>query len=245
VTIIIGSVFVVSKAISSSGILDGLIRQALRNVHSPSAQVGVLTACVAFLSAFVKNVGTLGIFIPIAIQVARRSKQSASIYLMPLAFGSLIGGTITLIGTSPNLLISSVRQDLRGEPFHLFDFVWVGLPLTYLSIAFLSVGWRLSPKGRRGSLGADEAFEIEKYTTELLITDKSPLAGKRVGDLEQFGDKDTLVRAITREGGHHYLPHNHWQLYAGDIITVQTDSEAIKTLTNEARLELVRAKELE
>lgn len=100
VIIIIASVLVVSKAISSSGILEGVVRKALKNVQSPSAQIGALTASVALLSAFVKNVGTLAIFMPIAVQVARRSKRSPSIYLMPLAFGSLIGGTITLIGTS-------------------------------------------------------------------------------------------------------------------------------------------------
>ncbi len=245
VIIIIASVLVVSKAISSSGILDGIVRRALRNVGSPSLQIGVLTACVAFLSAFIKNVGTLGVFMPIAIQVARRSKQSPSIYLMPLAFGSLIGGTMTLIGTSPNLLISSVRQSLGGETFRLFDFVWVGLPLTCLSILFLTAGWRLLPKERKGAPSAEEAFEIEKYTTELRIPEKSPLTGKQVGDLEQFGENDILVRAITREGGHHYQPHRYWQLYAGDIVTIQADPAAIKTLTDEARLELVGAKELE
>jgi di/tricarboxylate transporter len=206
VIIIIASVLVVGKSISSSGILDGVIRRALRNLQSPSLQVGTLTACVAFLSAFIKNVGTLGIFMPIAIQVARRSNQSPSIYLMPLAFGSLIGGTITLIGTSPNLLISSVRQQLGGEPYRLFDFVWVGLPLTCLAVVFLAVGWRLLPKERTGARSAEEAFEIEKYTTELRITENSPFVGKRVGDLEQLGEGDVLVRAIAREDGHHYLP---------------------------------------
>ena len=245
VVIIIASVLVVGKSISSSGILDGLVRKALRNVQSRSAQVGTLTTCVAFLSAFIKNVGTLGIFMPIAIQVARRGNQSPSIYLMPLAFGSLIGGTITLIGTSPNLLISSVRQELGGEPYNLFDFVWVGLPLTCFAVVFLAFGWRLLPKERTGGRSAEEAFDIEEYTTELRITEESPFIGKRVADLEQFGEGDVLVRAIAREGGHHYLPHRYWPLYPEDIVTIQADSAAIKRLTDEGRLELVGAKELE
>ena len=245
VIVIIASVFVVSKSISNSGILDRIVRTMLKDIKSPSAQIGVLTACVAFLSAVVKNVGTLGIFMPIAIQVARRSKRSPSIYLMPLSFGSLIGGTITLIGTSPNLLISAVRQELGGEPFRLLDFLPVGLPLTCLAIAFLSVGWRLLPEGRAGTASADAAFEIEKYTTELRITDKSPLVGKTVGELEQSGDGEVLVRAISREGGHHYLPRRHWPLYAGDIVTVQADSATIRHLTDSAHLELEGAKELD
>ena len=154
VIIIIAAVLVISKAVSRSGILDAVMRRALKNVQSASLQVGILTACVTFLSAFMKNVGTLGIFMPIAIQVARRSKRSPSIYLMPLAFGSLIGGTITLIGTSPNLLIATVRQDLGREPFRLFDFAWVGLPLSCIAVVFLSIGWRLLPKGRTGAARA-------------------------------------------------------------------------------------------
>ena len=245
VIIIIASVLVVSKAISNSGVLDRMMRTLLKDIKSPSAQIGILTACVAFLSAFVKNVGTLGIFMPIAIQVARRSKRSPSIYLMPLSFGSLIGGSITLIGTSPNLLISTVRQEIDGKPFGLFDFVPVGLPLTCLAVAFLSIGWRLLPRGRAAAPSPDAAFEIEKYTTELRISEKSPLLGKAVADLERFGDGKLLVRAISREHGHHYLPQRHWPLYAGDVVTVQTDSASIKQLTDEGGLELVGAKELD
>lgn len=138
VIVVMASVLVVSKAIARSGMLDRIVRRLLKGVESPSAQVGVLSASVGLLSAFVKNVGTLGIFMPIAIQIARRSKQSPSIYLMPLAFASLIGGTITQIGTSPNLLISTVREDIKGEPFGVFDYAWVGLPLTLLVVAFLT-----------------------------------------------------------------------------------------------------------
>nr|HML43533.1 SLC13 family permease [Hyphomicrobium zavarzinii] len=160
VIVVIAAVLVVSKAIARSGVLDRLARRLLKNVDTPSAQIGILAAAVALLSAFVKNVGTLGIFMPIAIQVARRSKQSPSIYLMPLAFASLIGGTITQIGTSPNLLISTVRQDVVGEPFRLFDYAWVGLPLTVLAVVFLAFGWRLLPKDRKGAPTAEERFSI-------------------------------------------------------------------------------------
>lgn len=244
VIIIIASVLVVSRAIASSGIVDAAVRRMLTNVHSPSVQIGVLTAFVSFLSAFVKNVGTLGIFMPIAIQVARRSKQSPSIYLMPLAFGSLIGGTITLIGTSPNLLISTVRQNLGGQPFRLFDFAWVSLPLTCIAVVFLALCWRLLPKDREGGATADQSFEIEKYTTELALTEKSPLVGKTVGEFERFSGGEVMIRAITLEGGHHYIPHRHWPLHAGDVLTVQADTSAIKRISAEGKLELVGAKQL-
>jgi di/tricarboxylate transporter len=245
VVVVIATVLVVSKAIARSGLLDRMARRLLRGVESPSLQIGILSAAVAFLSAFVKNVGTLGIFMPIAIQVARRSKQSPSIYLMPLAFASLIGGTITQIGTSPNLLISTVREDLGGEPFRLFDYAWVGLPLTVLAILFLSVGWRLLPKDRKGAPTAEEKFSIEDYTTELVVSEQSPLAGKTVGELEKAGDGEVVVTAVIREGGHNYIPSPHWPLYAGDIVVVQAEPQALKQLVDEAKLGLVHARELD
>lgn len=145
VVIIIASVLVLGRAVAVSGVMETAMRRMMARWQSVSLQVGALTACVTFLSAIMKNVGTLGIFMPIAIQTAHRSKQPASLYLMPLAFGSLVGGTITLIGTSPNLLISAVRQQTQGHPFSLFDFAPVGLPLSVIAVGFLAVGWRLIP----------------------------------------------------------------------------------------------------
>src|SRR6185312_17198618 len=144
-------------------LIEVAMRRLLRILHSTTMQIGVLTAAVTFLSAFVKNVGALGIFMPVAIQAAERQNRPVSRYLMPLAFGSLIGGTITQIGTSPTLLISEVRQQVMGKPYHLFDFTSVGLPLSVLAILFLSVGWRLLPTDRRGQPTADKQFAIEDY----------------------------------------------------------------------------------
>src|SRR5579883_2176220 len=180
VIIIIASVLVLSRAIAISGVVEVAVRRLLHRMHSTSAQIGALTSCVAALSAIMKNVGALGIFMPIAIQTAERGDRSPSAYLMPLAFSSLIGGTITEIGTSPNLLISAVRQDLEGHPFALFDFAPVGLPLTVLAVVFLAVGWRLIPKDRKAQPTAEKRFEIEDYLSEAVIPGGSPFVGKTV-----------------------------------------------------------------
>ena len=121
VIIIIASVLVISRAVAVSGVVDSAMRRVLRCLDSTTLQVAALTAAVSFMSAFVKNVGALGVFMPVAIQAAERRNRPVSQYLMPLAFGSLIGGTITQIGTSPNVLISEVRQQVMGQPYHLFD----------------------------------------------------------------------------------------------------------------------------
>lgn len=243
VVVVMASVLVVSKAIARSGVLDRFVRKLLTGVHSPSAQIGLLSGAVGLLSAFVKNVGTLGIFMPIAIQIARRSKQSPSIYLMPLAFASLIGGTITQIGTSPNLLIATVRQDLKGEPFSVFDFAWVGLPLTLICVAILMITWRFLPH-REGTAAAGEKFSIEDYTTELIVSAESPLVGKTIGDLEKKGGGEAVVLAVMREGGHNYIPNASWPLFAGDIIMLQAEPSTIKELVEESKLEMANAREL-
>jgi di/tricarboxylate transporter len=226
VIIIIGSVLVVSRAIAASNVLDAWIGALLARVKSPSLQIGLLTASVGYLSAFIKNVGTLGIFMPMAIQAARRARRPRSDYLMPLAFGSLVGGTITKIGTSPNLLISSVREDLGRGPFGLFDFAPVGLPLTTLALLFLSVGWRLLPQ-REGQRTAEEQFSIESYSSELHVPRDLQKIDLTVGELEAMADGEVSVAAILREGSRRYIPAEDWHVYAGDVLIVIGDAVAV------------------
>ena len=195
------------------------------------------------MSAFVKNVGALGVFIPVAIQAAERRDRPVSQYLMPLAFGSLIGGTITQIGTSPNALISEVRQEILGKPYHLFDFTPVGLPLSIAAIAFLSIGWRLLPVNRRGQPTPEKRFAIEDYTSEALLSEESPMVGKTVADLEALGEGDVAVSAIIREQSHRYVPRPHWTLYAGDILVLQGDPTALQPVVDQAKLNLLGAEE--
>ncbi len=183
---LIGGALIVSAAIARSGAVELLVRWLTPLLRSPSLQVGVLVACVASLSAFVKNVGALAIFIPVAFQVAHRNERSPSEFLMPLSFASLLGGSMTLIGTSPNMLIATVRQELEGAPFHMFDFTPVGFGTALCGVLFLTFGWRLIPRGRR-SATAEAAFRIEDYTSELEVGQDSPFAGQTVAEVEDFG----------------------------------------------------------
>jgi di/tricarboxylate transporter len=242
VIIIIASVLVLSRTIAISGVVEVAIRPLLFRLHSTSAQIGALTACVAGLSAFMKNVGALGIFIPIAIQTAERGERSPSAYLMPLAFGSLIGGTITQIGTSPNLLISIVRQDLEGHPFAFFDFAPVGLPLTVLAVAFLAVGWRFLPKDRKAQPAAEKQFEIEDYLSEAVIPGGgSPFVGKTVQEVEELADGAVAVTAIIREGNRRYIPSGEWRLFENDVLVLQADPAVLKPFLDQGQLALVGA----
>ena len=244
VVIIIASVLVLGRAIAVSGVIEAVMRGLLSRLRTTSSQVVILTGCVTLLSAFMKNVGTLGIFMPIAIHTAERSKRPASLYLMPLAFGSLVGGTITQIGTSPNLLISAVRQDTQGRPFTLFDFTPVGLPLSVMAIAFLAFGWRLIPRNRTGQAAAGRQFEIEKYTSEARLPAGSPLVDRTVGELEALGGGDVVVSAVIREGHGRYIPGRQWTLHAGDLLILHGDPVALKPVIDQGGLELLGAVEL-
>jgi di/tricarboxylate transporter len=244
VIVIIASVLVISRAVAVSGVIDNAMRRVLRALDSTTLQVAALTGAVSFLSAFVKNVGALGLFMPIAIQAAERRNRPPSRYLMPLAFGSLVGGTITQIGTSPNVLISAVRQEVLGQPYHLFDFTPVGLPLTCIAVAFLSVGWRLLPANRRGQPTPEQRFAIEDYTSEALLPEGSPLAGKTVADLEALGEGEVTVTGVIREHMHRYVPRPNWTLYAGDVLVLQGDPTALQPIVDQAKLKLLGADEI-
>jgi di/tricarboxylate transporter len=244
VIVIIASVLVISRAVAVSGVIDNAMRRVLRALDSTTLQVAALTGAVSFLSAFVKNVGALGLFMPIAIQAAERRNRPPSRYLMPLAFGSLVGGTITQIGTSPNVLISAVRQEVLGQPYHLFDFTPVGLPLTCIAVAFLSVGWRLLPANRRGQPTPERRFAIEDYTSEAVLPEGSPLVGKTVADLEALGEGEVAVTGVIREHTHRYVPRPGWSLYAGDVLVLQGDPTVLQPVVDQARLKLLGADEI-
>lgn len=245
VVVVIASVLIVGRAISRSRVLDEIAHGLLRRAPSTGARIAALAGCVAVLSAFIKNVGTLGIFMPIAIQSARRNGQSPSLYLMPLSFASLIGGTMTLVGTSPNLLISTVRQEAGGGPFGMFDFLWVGLPLTLLAILFLSVGWRLLPADRQGRPTDEEKFDVGRYMTELRIPRGADLAGGTVGNVEDTEEGDLIVTAVLRGDRRHSIPPRSWRLEAGDILVVQSRPDVVKALVAREKLELAGDEEID
>lgn len=241
VIIIIASVLILSRAIVISGVVELAIKRLLLRVQSTSGQIAILAGCVALLSAFMKNVGALAIFVPIAIQAAERRDRSPSAYLMPLAFGSLIGGTITLIGTSPNLLISVVRQDLEGRPFRLFDFAPVGVPLTVLAVIYLAGAWRLIPKGRKAEPTPDKRFEIEDYLSEAVVPSGSSFLGRTVQEVEEVADGAVAVTAIIREGNRRYIPSGDWRIFENDVLVLQADPAVLRPFLDEGGLTVLGA----
>lgn len=237
IVIIVASALLVSAAVARSGVVERLIAPLAPYLATAQGQVLVLAGAVAFLSAFVKNVGALAIFMPIAFQLARRSGTSPSCLLMPMAFGALLGGIVTLIGTSPNVIVSRMREELLGEPFRMFDFAPVGAGIALAGLAFLAFGYRLLPQ-RKGAASIDAAFNIEGYTTEARLPEGSAMAGRTVAELEAMGEGEVAVTTIIRERFRRYTPAADWTLYADDTLILQGESAALERLVARAGLQL-------
>ncbi|WP_207456264.1 SLC13 family permease [Azospirillum sp. SYSU D00513] len=238
IVIIVGSALVVSAGVGRSGVVETLMRPLSARMTTPWAQVVILTGAVTFLSAIVKNIGALAIFMPIALQVARRTGTSVSSLLMPMAFGSLLGGLMTLVGTSPNIIVSRMRDELVGHPFGMFDFTPVGLTIALAGLVFLGFGYRLLPTGRQAA-SSQPSFSIADYTAEVLVPASSPFVGRTVADLEAGSDGDVTVTTVIRDHFRRLVPTSHWVLLADDILVVEADTQALSNLVKRAGLQLV------
>ncbi|GAU83746.1 hypothetical protein BIWAKO_03674 [Bosea sp. BIWAKO-01] len=169
IVIIVGSALVVSAAVARSGIIERALSHVAPYVRSTQMQISLLVFSVAVMSAIIKNIGALAMMLPIAYQLARKGGKSPSIFLMPMAFASLLGGIVTLVGTSPNIIVARVREELTGRPFEMFDFAPVGLGLALAGCLFLCVGYRLLPRDRQGAASLEQALDISDYVTEVQV----------------------------------------------------------------------------
>ncbi len=239
IVIIIAAALVVSEAIARSGAVESAMRPLLPRLKTVQAQVTVMAGSVLLLSMVTKNVGALAILMPVALQLARRTGTPSSALLMPMAFASLLGGLVTLVGTSPNIIVAGLRAQLLGKPFGLFSYTPVGLSIAILGMAFLAVGWRLLPRGRKAAGSMEAAFEsIEDYTAEARLSAASPAAGRTVAELERMGDGAVQVATVVRERFRRYVPTPDWRLRPDDVVLLRGEPGDLERLVARARLAL-------
>jgi di/tricarboxylate transporter len=238
IVIIVGSALLVSAGVARSGIMEFTIQRYAPNVSSVRAQLALLVIVVTVLSAFVKNIGALAIMIPIAFQFARRSGASPSVFLMPMAFGSLLGGLMTLVGTSPNIVVSQLRDDITGMPFRMFDFTPVGAGLAAVGTVFLVLFYGLVPSRQRESASMNEAIDIKNYMAEGKVVEGSAVLGKTVGELMKMSDGSAVVTSILRSRDVRITPLPDAVLREGDILLMEGAPEALDRLVAQAKLSL-------
>ncbi len=242
--VIVAAVLVVTRGLLNSGVVDLIITWMAWIGARPALQVAALTGLVAAISGFVSSVAAAAIAMPVALQMARRSNTSPSILLMPIAFGSLLGATLTLIGSAPNIIIASFRIRTAGEPFGMFDYTPVGLGVALAGVLFISlIGWRLIPQ-RKGQSSDEERFKIDDYVTEGRVPEQSKLIGKPLNDLARVTKADVQIVGLVRDGRKLLAPSGFETMRAGDILIIEADEAALKALVDTARLELVGSQQL-
>ncbi|WP_194778025.1 SLC13 family permease [Pararhodonellum marinum] len=234
----VAMILVVSHGLSRSGLIEFLARWVMEKNMSFTLQLAFLCTMVCFASAFMNNVGALAMTMPLAVHIAQKSGQSPSSYLMPIAFASLLGGMITLIGTPPNIIVSMIRAEQFGSRFKMFDFAPVGIVLAVIGLVFIVlVGWRLVPKRVSNENGKNK-FNIDDYITEVKITEDSKLKDEPRSAIHEFTRGNIQVLNIIRNRQMTFAPGRDFVFKKDDIITIQGDPEDIKEFIEDSKTKL-------
>lgn len=243
--ITVAGVLVITRAMVNSGVADVLANWLLRIGDRPALQIGAITSLTALCSAFMNNVAAVALLMPVGIQVARRFGFSPSRLLMPMAYASLLGGMMTLVGTPPNIIIATLRARTGEAPFGMFDFTPVGVGVAFAGIAIMLLTSRWLLPERNAQRSREEMFHISEYLTEVRLTARSKLVGKQLRDVPMLANTDVVVAGLIRDEQRMLAPPSSLQFQVGDILIIQSDAAALKTLVEAHNLELVGIKGLD
>lgn len=242
--VLIASMYIFGHAFTKSGLAEGLGRWLLRgggtsegrlaNKAREISLVFRMTALAGLLSSVLSNTGVVATLIPVANSASRRARVPLSKLLIPLAFGSLVGGLITVIATSTNIAINDILRGTDGQvPFSLFEFSRLGLLLLAVtSLYFMGPGrWFLPTSNVEESL--TERYQVPKFVTEVLVEPTSALINRNVSDVEVFRRFDVAVLGIVRAGGERPVlaPGPYNRIRADDTLILQGSPDDILRLS--------------
>lgn len=227
--ITVACVMVISQTLTRSGVLNKFINSLSILTENPLMHIITLCFVAMVLSCFMNNVGALALIMPIAIKTALNHKRSPSMLLMPIAFTSGLGGLTTIIGTPPNLLIASYRQEITGHAFSMFDFFPVGALVAvggFLFIVF--IGYRLLPISRKSPLNVGDMFKIADYIFEVKVTSKSSILEMTYSELKKEVDCDFSLVGLIRGGQKRMSLPRDLEFERGDILIIQATTEVLQ-----------------
>lgn len=236
----VAAVLVISRGMANAGVVDVVARQLDRLGSGVPLQLAAMTLVVAVGSGFMNNVGALALMMPVAVSMARSRDLAPSLFLMPLAFGSLLGGLTTLIGTPPNLIISAFREDAMGQPFGMFDFAPVGAGVALAGLAFILIASRRLIPCRKA--GRDDLYLIESYLTEFVVEEDSPLVGQPVGRVEE--DADITLVGLERAGRLRGVPSLSDPAQPGDVLVLEGTPDDLAALVQSEGLTVRGSKDI-
>ena len=240
--ITVACMLIMSKALQVSGAVEVMARYALPGKAGPVLSLAALMGLGAALSGFMNNVGAMALLMPMAIKVAKRLDMPPGRVLMPLAFGTILGGMTTLIGTPPNLIVAGFRAGLPngGGSFGMFDFTAIGLPVAVVGIVFVAlIGWRFVPKRQPAGI---EGFDTSAYLTEVRVLEGGASDDKRVSDVEKVLDAaGAQIVGMVRGGMRLTAPSPHRILHAGDILVIEAAADTLASVLSALGLKLEAA----
>lgn len=247
----IWAVFILSEGLARTGVAGALGNRMLRLAGKGEGRlIAVLMSSTSGLSAIMNNVGVAAMFLPVTMDIARRTKTAASRLLLPMAYGSLLGGMLTLIGTSSNLVVSDFLREAGLRPLGLFDFTPIGVVITAAAIGYmLLIGRRLLPvrqapqplSAANGELQPRlrQFYGLEERLAALVIPGGSPLIGKTLSE-SRFGRALGLnVLSVERRTGRRHPPERDLVLEAGDRLLVLGRLDVIDELSARPMLEVL------
>nr|WP_245418570.1 SLC13 family permease [Cohaesibacter intestini] len=237
-TIIVALVLVVSRGLVLSGAVDKITALVIDKDRSLQSHVSIIGAAGGLMSALMNNVAALALLMPVDIQAAQKSGRSPSLSLMPLAFATILGGMITLIGTPPNIIIAAFREQALGEPFAMFDFAPVGLVAATAGMVFIAlVGWRLIPGAQSSRDETQDLFEIGKYIAEVVVIEDSKAEGQLVRELDEACEEhDIAIMGVIRNGKRLAGNSRNTELRAKDILVLEATPEQIDKFVGSLKL---------
>ncbi len=238
--ITVAAVLVISDVMRRCGVVDHISQTLMPYTNHLIVHILLLTSVVTIASAFMNNVGALALMLPVAISTCAKHQRSPAILLMPLAFGSILGGMTTAIGTPPNIIIAMMRAQTSGEAFSLFDFSPVGVVVALVGVLFVGlIGWRFIPKARMKRSPPAQLFAIADYLTEVIIGESSTLVGKPADAIKGLEEGNIEVVGFAHRHGETMSMKRYQLLKAGDILILQADPSEIQPLLDKNDVELI------
>jgi len=243
--VIIALVLVVSRGLSRSGAIELLARRVLDSSLSLRAHVGIMAGIAAALSSVMNNVAALALLMPMDLQAAQRAKRSPALSLMPLSFASILGGMVTLIGTPPNIVIATFREEALGAPYTMFSFAPVGAAVALVVVLFVALfGWRLIPVERTRHDTAKELEDLKGYVAEAKVPETSQMVGKAARDLDPLAEEhDVNVLGLVRRGKRLPGSARSEVVRKSDLVVVEGSPEAINQFVGAAGLDYTGAEQ--
>ena len=237
-TVIIALVLIVSRGLFNSGVVEAIARVCVAGVKGVGTHIGLMSGVGGLLSAVMNNVAALSLLMPVDIEAARKAGRSPGLTLMPLSFATILGGMVTLIGTPPNIVVATVREEALGEPFSMFDFAPVGIVVAVAGVLFVAlVGWRLLPASRQKENPAVALADLTGYVFETSVAENSKLIGAPLREAFPLAEEhDVVITGLIR---------NHVRLAGsarreivkeGDILVLEGAAESIEQFVGAARL---------